>query len=370
MYSNPFTPVFGNEPPIIAGREKIMKDVVRGLDNAPGDPNRVTIFTGPRGSGKTVLLSRISAIAEGQGWISVHSFAAEGMLDDLRQQTEERAAEFLPVRNKSKVSGVQVYGTGVTFDNVAESGLNWRTQMGRYIDELNAQDIGLLFTIDEVAPEEPEMVQFISVFQMFIREKRNVALLMAGLPGKVLMLFKNDKTTFLRRAFRRRLGAIGLPEVRTTMKKTIELSGRNIGKAALEKAGEYTEGFPFMIQLIGYYAFNQSNAKTITMNDVEMGYRDAREDMENMILEASLNDLSDKDIEFLTVMLEDGEESRISDIAERMEVSASYASHYKRRLLEQGLITEAGRGKVVFSMPMFKDLFSERYGPAGETEEQ
>ena len=54
---NPFTPTFGHEPFAFAGREELIDDVIEGLAEGPGDPNRATIFLGPRGSGKTVLLS-------------------------------------------------------------------------------------------------------------------------------------------------------------------------------------------------------------------------------------------------------------------------------------------------------------------------
>ena len=116
-----------------------------------------------------------------------------------------------------------------------------------------------------------------------------------------------------------------------------------------------------MIQIIGYHAFNQSNKKTIPEHDVASGISDAELDMESMILDASINDLSDTDIRFLLAMLVDEGESRMADIALRMEVSPSYASHYKRRLVNQGILSSAGRGKVVFSMPMFKELLVKKY---------
>ena len=144
------------------------------------------------------------------------------------------------------------------------------------------------------------------------------------------------------------------------MKKTIDFAGKNINANALARAAAYTSGFPFLIQLIGYHAFNQTDRKTITLEDVEAGIVGAREDMESMILDATLHDLSERDIQFLFAMLEDEEVSRIADITDRLGISASNASHYKRRLLNQGVLFEVGRGKVALSMPMFKTLLAER----------
>ena len=78
--------------------------------------------------------------------------------------------------------------------------------------------------------------------------------------------------------------------------------------------------------------------------------------------DASLNDISDTDILFLLAMVPDNRESRMSDISSRMKVSPSYASHYKRRLVNQGIISEAGRGKVVFTMPVLKEMLAAKYG--------
>ena len=361
IYSNPFTPVFGNEPPILAGRTQLINNAKKGLESTPGDPNRITIFTGPRGSGKTVLLNAISALADERGWISVHTVASNQMLDQVIEQIHRHSSHIIDHRSKSKLTALQIYGMGIQREIPDERKLTWRAEMDNYLDMFAEHDVGLLITIDEVSAAFPEMIEFISTFQFFIREKRNVALLMAGLPGNVIQMFQNPSISFLRRAFRRALDPISLPEVRAVIKKTVEISDREIEKEALDIAAENTKGMPFLIQLIGYHSFNQSNNETITKNDVINGISDAEEDMESMILDATINDISDADKKFLLAMLNDQNESRISDIAKRMEVSLSYAGHYKKRLINHGIISEAGRGKIEFCMPMLKELLIKRY---------
>jgi type II secretory pathway predicted ATPase ExeA len=361
MYANPFTPVFGNEPPFMAGRDRQINDALKGLDNAPGDPNRITVFTGSRGSGKTTLLARIAAEAEERGWISVHTPAIAGMLKDLAEQVERKAAGFLPKRETRVLTGIQVAGFGVTSDPIAEQQVGWRLQMDGYLDELQEQGVGLLFTIDEVTPEVAEIIQFISIFQVFVMEKRNVALMMAGLPGNVMQMFQGESISFLRRAFLRKLEPVSQPEVRAVIKKTVELAKRTIDEDALRLAAESTEGLPFLIQLIGYHSFNQSNERKIAIKDVESGIDAAKEDMEHMILDATVKSLSEGDLRFLIAMTDDEGESRMTDIAKRLGTSASNASHYRRRLINQGIITQAGRGKVEYSMPMLKTLLRERF---------
>jgi len=352
--------VFGNVPPILAGRERLIDDVLRVLDNAPGDPNRITIFTGPRGSGKTVLLNKIAEDVEGSGWIAVHTVASLGMLSDIKDQFERKAVEFLPKKAISKITGIQVSGIGITRETLAVEEPGWRTQIDGYLDVLAKYNVGLLITVDEISTSIDEFISFISVFQFFIRDKRNIALLMAGLSNEVMQMYQEKSISFIRRAFMRKLKPIGLAEVRAAIKKTVELTGRTIETAALKKAAESTVGFAFLIQLVGYHAFNQSQRKAIATSDVDAAIIDAREDMEYMIVDASLKDLSDTDKKFLVAMLVDEEDSRVADIAKRLGSSSSTVSHYKRRLINQGILHEVGRGKVAFSMPMLKTLMIEK----------
>jgi hypothetical protein len=74
-----------------------------------------------------------------------------------------------------------------------------------------------------------------------------------------------------------------------------------------------------------------------------------------MILDTTINELSEKDLEFLYAMLPDKAESKISDIIIRLSCTANYAAQYRLRLIKQGVIEEFGRGKVQFAMPLLKE---------------
>ena len=70
-------------------------------------------------------------------------------------------------------------------------------------------------------------------------------------------------------------------------------------------------------------------------------------------------ELSGGDRAFLHAMLEDPDESRLTDVAQRMGKSTSYASSYKLRLLNQGVIDETLRGRFVFAIPFFREWLEE-----------
>jgi hypothetical protein len=287
------------------------------------------------------------------------------MINSILEQVEKKAAHLLPKKNSSKITSLRVSGVGLSRELLPEKNPSWRLQMEHYLDSLAEHGTGLLITIDEVSVEVDELVEFIAVFQVFIMEKRNIALLLAGLPGKVLQMFQNDSISFLRRALRRKLDSVSIPEASAAMKKTIAISGRSIDNDALAYAARASQGFPFAIQLIGYNVFNQSDVKRITLDDAKTGVVSAREDMDSMVLDATVYGLSDTDLSFLIAMLPDTGISRIADVSKRMNTSPSNASHYRRRLLNLGIITESGRGKIEFAMPMLKELLQDRYGESG-----
>lgn len=66
---NPFKPTAGARPPLLTRRSDIRGDFAESIENGPGAPGLLTIFTGPRGIGKTVMLGEIEDEAVKHGWL-------------------------------------------------------------------------------------------------------------------------------------------------------------------------------------------------------------------------------------------------------------------------------------------------------------
>lgn len=361
-YQNPFTPTFGTVPPYMAGREDLLEELSGAFAYGVGDPNLSTIISGPRGTGKTALLSFIANEASSQGWICANTTCADGMLEDILDQATIAARDFLENLGGKKLKGITVGQiVGLEWENVEPRAGNWRMQMGTLLDQLSENDIGLLITVDEVKADVDEMKQLARVYQHFVREQRKVALLMAGLPYSTSALLAEDDISFLRRARKHTLGRISDNEIRDAMYMTIQDGGRTISAEALDYAVHATDGFPYMMQLVGYRMWAENPAsEEITQSDVEHGVKLAQDEMVDGILEYTYRDLSKGDRRFLEAMLEDDAVSSISDIASRMGVKSNYASQYKRRLLAQGVIGEPQKGYVRFELPMIREYLEAR----------
>ena len=170
---NPFRPSFGSIPTALVGRNELIKEIMDGLDNGVGDPNRATIFVGARGTGKTVLLTTIAEQVQGRGWISVNVTSGTGMLKEILVQSREKTAHILSSSPQSKLSGLQIGPLAVSME-LDRALSTWRSEMTSLIEELNQKKIGLLITIDEISPHHEELHVVVDTFQHFVRERRDV----------------------------------------------------------------------------------------------------------------------------------------------------------------------------------------------------
>lgn len=356
--NNPFTPTFGKVPPHLAGREGIIEDMAYAFDNGPGDPNLSTILVGPRGSGKTALLSSIAREASAHGWITASVSATPGMLDDILQRAQEAAGEFVDSGKRPRVREIGIPQIVSLELEKGEEQVNWRTKMNRFLAELDRNGIGLLISIDEVTVELGEMVQFASVYQHFVREDRRVGLVMAGLPYQVSELITDKRISFLRRSRQRKLGRISNGDVENAFLATVEDAGKGIVPEALDAAVAAAGGFPFMMQLVGYRTWAASRGDTITLEDAERGIAQAADEFRAGVIETTYGELSKNDRRFCGAMLEDAHASDLSDIARRMGVKSNYAAQYKKRLLLAGVIAERG-GSLAFDIPGFREYLED-----------
>lgn len=353
--TNPFKPTFGSMPFALAGRNELIDDVIEGLANQPGDPNRSTIFIGPRGSGKTCLLKTIADEASEQGWICVNVKAQEGMLEKILLLARQSARHLIDERHESRITSVQV-GPVAFGRELGREELPWWLKMQNLVIGLNAKGVGLLVTIDEVDPACDELISFISTYQDLIIEDCDVAMLLAGLPSKVSALLLDEHVSFVRRAFQRRLDPIQSIDVEEALLDTIESNGKQIEPDALTYAAKATQGFAYAIQLVGFFLWRAGRARdVITMEDAQWAVGRAHEEIFHAIVEPTLSELSAREMDFLKAMaLSDGPVAT-SEVANRMGVSVTNASNLRRRLADRGIVASPRFGEVDFIMPVMRE---------------
>lgn len=359
---NPFRPTFGSTPPILAGRTDLVAEFGEALDDGPGAPGRATFYTGPRGTGKTVMLNEAVDQARQRGWLVVNESAREGL---LRRLTTIHLPTLLREmrdgdRPRRRVSGITApMGVGVTWQT-SEPGppaADLNSQLVELTDALAAHQTGLLLTLDEIHRRvAPDLREIFQTFQLAVREDRDVAFAAAGLPSAVSDLLNDDVLTFLRRAERHHLGAVAPADTEEALALPIRDSGRDITPDALAAAVRSTAGYPFLIQLTGHQIWRQRPANpTITMTDAQAGIAAAATRMGRLVHEPALREASHADRRVLHAMAEDDAPSRVADLAARLHESPAWVNTYRSRLIDSALIRSAGHGLVDFAVPFLRE---------------
>lgn len=366
MARNPFTPTFGVSPPLLVGRSDLLDDFAASLEAGPGAPERVTLYTGARGTGKTVMLNEVEDLARRQGWRVISETATPGFVARL-------VDEHLPVL----LAEIDTEAKGTTLTGVSAplglGGATWessdahpvasglRSQLTRTCDLVAQTGAGLLVTLDEVHHRQvAELRDLASAVQHLVREEREIAFVGAGLPSAVSAVLNDEVITFLRRADRHSLGAVSVSEVATALREPIERGDREIEDRLARRAAEATGGYPFLIQLVGHHIWRQQpDQREVTLDDVEAGIVAARRRLGSLVHEPALADLPGVARTFLLAMAHDDGPSKMSDIAERLGVNANYASQYRLRLIAAALIEPIDHGRVDLTMPYLRDYLRE-----------
>lgn len=185
--------------------------------------------------------------------------------------------------------------------------------------------------------------------------------LLAGLPSKISSLVSSDSVSFLRRSRAHRLTRISRTETKIALQTTLSEGGRTLEGPALDAALETIDGFPYLLQLVGFYLWESSEpGGRIAETESKQAAARARADFVHSVLDATYRELSDGDLVFLSAMLEDEGATSLKAITERTGKSPSSTRVYKGRMLEQGIIEEERRGEVRFELPLFKEYLREK----------
>lgn len=371
--SNPFRATLGSTPPYLAGRRHEIEDFAEALDDGPGAHERISLITGLRGVGKTVLLNAFEEEARARSWWAISETATAGFTERIIDALFRKASEILHTHRR-KLSGITLPSIGgiqfsdilehqpkITLRSVLTEILSWQEEIDR---KLGQDSVGLLITLDELHyHRREEVIDFGATIQHLVREDLNISVAMAGIPQSIKPLLASEEgknpVTFLRRANRIDLGLIDNNEVRKALAEPVEKVGFTWESDALTDAAEACGGYPFMIQLIGQQCFKRKRSNFITVDSVAEAAVVAKRKLGQLVHEPALADLSEVDRTFLVAMAADDGPSTMSDIAQRLGVNSQYAGNYRRRLIDAEIITSSGYGQVDFELPYMREYLRE-----------
>lgn len=356
--TNPFKPTAGAEPPVLAGREKVIRDFSDGLAEGPGAPGRLMRISGPRGSGKTVLLTELGEIAKDEGWLVVDETARKGLVSAVVDRLAGSAPDASVCADIDL--GFVKARAGVS---TRECGTDLRSALAAAIARPGRK--GVLVTVDEVQDaDRDDMTKIAHAVQHMIREGRDVAFVFAGLTTGVADFVNGQAMTFLRRAKAEQLNAIPDDEVAHALKEPFAGTGMYLSDEALEAAVRAADGYAYLVQLVGYNVWRAARrhfAETpaVSMEDVADGVDMALANYDEAVIEPALAMLSERAMRYLVEMAKRDGDAATGDIAKSIGVPATSLSSARRTLIARQVIEPAGRrGYVRFSVPKMREYVS------------
>lgn len=355
---NPFRPSAGAEPPHLIGRAGLLDEFIYGLRIRSGAPGLLTIFTGARGIGKTVMLGEAEDAARTEGWLVVSETATRGFLGRIGESMRTANEEIGTGPAGRKITGISAAGFSITTQLPPGQQVGWRQVGDQLLRALDNRGTGLLITLDEIhSADRDELAQLAASVQHFIRDGLPIALVFAGFPAAVSDLLNEGVATFLRRADRLDLHAAAIDEVESSFRQTFAGLPRGIDRALIRTAAESTGGYPFLIQLVGYHIWQLAEVAdtALSAEDLELALNAAHRRNSRAVIETALSPASSKEIAFLRAMSEDDGPSSTADIGQRLGDRKNTVGNYRSRLIDAGLIEPAGRGLVDFAIPGLRD---------------
>ena len=341
--SNPYTLVFG-QPPIesIERTSQIERIVSEFSQDRPS--NYINLITGIRGCGKTVFITDIAEkLGNKKEWVVVNLNPKRDLLKSLAAKLDSNKS-LNRIFRESEIN-LQAFGIGVGIKGVSPIS-DIEEALIRMLRGIKKHGKRVLITIDE-ASNTREMRIFASSFQIFLRERLPVFLLMTGLFNNIDRLKNAEGMTFLERAPRTVLSPLDINAITGKYKNTL-----SIGDDKATRLAVMTKGYSFAFQTIGYFTWENPD-------DPEKAMKEAKEYLIEFAYRKIWSELSPKDRE-VTRAISKVPSGEILKIREILQFTSNQFNPYRDRLIKAGIITGSETGIVEFALPWFDEFALEQ----------
>jgi hypothetical protein len=132
------------------------------------------------------------------------------------------------------------------------------------------------------------------------------------------------------------------------------------------KAAIATNGYPYLIQLVGYYLWEKAQQGDFAniLDDVLLT---SKAELFRNVHRLIFAGLSNRDRDFMFAMTEDEVYSSVSDIGKRMEKEKNFISLYRERLISAGVVKPTGHGLLCYSYPYMREFLMQKRLEIGHT---
>lgn len=347
---------------MLSGRKKIVQQsrvaIKRSLDskNAKGQ-----IILGLHGTGKTVLLHRISQIAGVEGCETILfesdfnrpvSLMIVHQLHRLLLRLDQQNSGSKDIRNAyrslNSFTGNKSNGNPITdltdlLLAIGKSASKRKTTIVILVDEIHTltkDDLGtLILALDKVTQKNMPFLLF-----------------GAGLPQ--LASFSGDIRSGAERLFEvTEVDKLGRSNARKALKSPASKVGVAFEPEALELVLEESRGYPGLLQAWGSAIWEVTETSPVTIQDVKSATSRVRDLYDNGLFKEKVDGLTRRQLEYAMAMASlDHLPARSTEVAHVLGMDVSKAAPVRDEIIGKGIAFSPTRGLITFSMPTFKEF--------------
>lgn len=371
--ANPYAPGAGTPPPELVGRDQVIEDAevaMRRVVSARTSQHQ--LITGLRGVGKTVLLGKLTALAEHIGYrvVRVEAVGGDDTLRTILRQARrivedlDRGGAGRALRSIESVS-LTVAGTGLSVDRFdttpdREALADVIVEMGRVAGERQA---GVMIAIDEAQMvDSHDLRRILAGVHRCNQDGLPLFIALAGLPNLVGVVA--SASTYAERMFRvTDLGPLTPEQVSQAITVPAEELGVIWSPDATEAIVDHSDGYPFFVQTWAYHTWNAAQDDPISVDDVGRASANASSALDSSFFAARTARIPASEVSYVQALASLGPgPHRSGDVAEAAGKTTSQVAAFRDRLIREGLIYAPRYGWVEFAIPHF-DLFVRRALP-------
>jgi hypothetical protein len=365
--ANPYAPGAGTPPPALVGRDGVIQSAeisLRRLQAARSSQHQ--LLTGLRGVGKTVLLGKLTAVAEHVGFRVIRQEAVGGadtirsllrqarrILDDLDRGPKVARA----LRSIESVS-LTVAGAGLRVDR-ADARPDPEALADVVIDLAAAagdQDLGVMLAIDEAQMlDAHDIRRILAGVHRCGQDGLPLWCLLAGLPNLVGEVA--HAATYAERMFTvADLGPLTPDQVAEAIAAPAEEIGVEWSRDATSEIVDRSDGFPFFVQTWAYHTWNAATDEPISVADVRRAAPAANQALDASFFAARIARIPASEVAYVQALARLGPgPHRSGEVAGAASKTTSAVAALRDRLIGEGVIYAPRYGWVEFAIPHFDD---------------
>jgi hypothetical protein len=381
---NPFNPGAGTQPPELAGRADEIQQIRHLMARAEaGHHEKSLMVTGLRGVGKTVLLNRLLAEAEENGWAAdlvevrgpkdhpaefrevmatmcrrtLLELGRDQQVMDVMRRALRTLRSFRPTATPTESGSVE-FSFGIEpMAGIADSG-----QLDRDLGDLfieigkvaREKRKGIILLLDEVQNlATADLAALITALHRVDQKGLPVTAVAAGLPR--LPTLASEAKSYAERLFDfRKIGQLSVTDTKLAFTEADDAVKWE--KEALDILVAMTDRYPHFIQEWGKQAWNVAPRSPIRARDVEAAHGLVMDQLDRTFFRDRANRATERERQYLAAMASLGDGPyRSAAVAAAMDTKPQAIGLFRDHLIHKGLIYAPDHGLVDFTVPHFAD---------------